>query len=220
VQSNSGADVAIDLRVQRRGGGRWGVAGLSILSTAGQIVREFQRSVDDLLDVAAQVGLFESPDTDVSELYVKIEQRTLGTEVMVPGVGLGFQGMQVVWVCVFATLGFLVLLRDRVQHVLSDDALAMGERWLLVDGQTGIEYALSILWMTILLGSPVILSSGLVFGVTAQIAADGAMSDLGTDILMSAGILLLLTGNGWLALNTTSRILELRRRRLALAAGE
>ena len=211
-------DVVTDVRVRRRGGGQWGVVGLEIPQDAATLNRIYTGNLDRLRDVGAQVGIFDSGDRDPSELYVDIEQRTLGTEVMVPGVGLGFRGMQVVWVCVIATFGFLVILRDRVQHVLSDEELAVSERWLVIDGKEGIEYVLSQLWLAALILAPTALSSGLIVGVTAQIAADGATSSLASDALRAAGVLILLAGNCWLALNTTSRILELRVKRLALAA--
>jgi hypothetical protein len=208
----------VDVRVRLRGGGQWGVAKLRTPEGAMGLKQSYDENLAALLDAAAQVGIFESQDADVAELYVKIEQLTLGTEVVVPGVGLGFQGMQVVWVCVVATFSFLVILRDCVQHVLTDDEIAVSERWLVLDGDKGLEYALSQLWLAALIIGPIALSSGLVLGITAQIAADGATSSLGPDILTTAAILVLLTGNGWVSLNTASRILELRDRRLALAS--
>lgn len=211
-------DGKVGIRVRRTSGGEWGVAGLTVVEDAGASERSLNRNIALLREVAAQIGIFESQDKDASELYVQIEQRTHGTEVMVPGVGLGFQGMQVVWVCVIATFGFLVILRDRVQHVLSDEGLAMSERWLVIDGQVGIEHVLSRLWLVALVVAPVALSSGLIVGVTTQIAADGATSNLAIDGLMAAGVLTLLVGNGWLALTATSQILELRVKRLELAS--
>ncbi len=94
----------------------------------------------------------------------------------------------------------------------------MSERWLVIDGQVGIEHVLSRLWLVALVVAPVALSSGLIVGVTTQIAADGATSNLAIDGLMAAGVLTLLVGNGWLALTATSQILELRVKRLELAS--
>jgi hypothetical protein len=193
-----------EVRIRRGGGGGWAVIQTSVGGSRS------------LKDIAARVGIFATQDADPSELYVQIEQRTLGIEVMVPGVGLGFRGMQVVWVSAIAIFGFLVILRDRVQHVLSDKDLAASERWLIIDGEVGIEYVLSQLWLVALVMAPIVLSSGLIAGVAAQKAAKGAMSKLSKDGLMAAGMLVILVGNGWLALNITSRILELRTRRREL----
>ena len=205
-----------DVRVRRPGGGEWSVAGVATIKDAAARESSLSRNLARLRDVSARIGIFDSGDNDLSDLYLQIEQRTLGTEVMVPGVGLGFQGMQVVWVSVIATFGFLVILRDRVQHVLSDEGLAVSERWLVIDGQVGIELVLSRLWLLALVLVPMALSSGLIVGVTTQIAADGATSSLFKDTVMAAGVLTLLTGNGWLALTAASQILELRVKRLEL----
>ncbi len=213
----SGDFYHVNVTVRRRGGGQWGVARLPVPQGTDEQKQQYDRSLEQLGQVAAQVGIFDSGNAGASKLYVDIEQRTLGTEVMVPGVGLGFHGMQVVWVCVIATFCFLVITRDRVQHVLSDENLAMSERWLVIDGRDGIEYVLSQLWLAGFILAPTVLSSGLILGVTAQTAVDGATSGLAGDALRMAGVLILLAGNGWLALNTASRILELRGRRLALA---
>ena len=207
-------------RVERPGGAEWSVAGVGSIVDAAQrqFVLEHNRSI--LHGVAARIGIFDAKDKDESNLYEQIEQSTLGAEVMVPGVGLGFRGMQVVWVSVIATFGFLVILRDRVQHVLSDEGLGVSERWLIIDGRAGIELALSRLWLLALVLMPMALSSGLVLGVTSQIAADGATSGLIKDTLMAAGVLILLTGNGWLALTAASQILELRERRFELVGSD
>jgi hypothetical protein len=205
------------VRIRSRGGGGWAVL-LSVLERSDEKwIQSYNENIESLGDVAARIGIFASEGTDPSQLYVQIEQRTLGIEVVVPGVGLGFRGMQVVWVCAIAIFGFLVILRDRIQHVLSDEGLAASERWLIIDGEVGIEYVLSQLWLIALAMTPIVLSSGLVAGVTTQIAANGAMSNLAMDGLMAAGVLIVLVGNGWLALNVSSRILELRARRRELA---
>jgi len=206
------------VRIRRRGGGGWAVLISSPDRDAEGWIQSYNENINSLEDIAARIGIFASGGTDPSELYVQIEQRTLGIEVVVPGVGLGFRGMQVVWVCVIAIFGFLVILRDRIQHVLSDEDLAASERWLIIDGEVGIEYVLSQLWLVALAMAPIALSSGLIAGVTTQIAANGAMSNLAMDGLMAAGVLILLVGNGWLALIITSRILELRARRRELAS--
>jgi hypothetical protein len=43
------------------------------------------------------------------------------------------------WVCTILSLGLMIVIRDRVQHVLRDPELAREERWLLVDAVEGLE---------------------------------------------------------------------------------
>ena len=207
-----GSTTTVRILVTSPDGGQWGVVGVdaSILNS--------QSAIDDnralLSNIAARQGNFESSEDNLTRLYSQIEQAILSTEVLVPGVGLGFRGMQVVWVSVIACFGFLVILRDRVQHVLTDKGLAMSERWLVIDAREGIERFISQLWLIALIVAPLALCSGLIMGITTQIAADGATSPLLGDIFAVIGVLFLLAGNAWLTLTSASRILELREKRL------
>lgn len=167
----------------------------------------------DLDEVAELLGIIVNQDQGYVILYQEITNKILGATVAVPGTGLGFQGTQVMWVCTILILGLLIVIRDRIQHVLRDPELARDERWLLVDGIDGIEKVVAQIWLLGLLLVPSVVSSGLILTLTIQTTANGAISgwfgDLFT-VFASLGLLLL---NVWLSLSTVSCVLNLRGRR-------
>lgn len=197
----------------RRSGGRWSA---SALTNAESLAKSFppQDGLNDLRDIAMQLGIVPASDSSYVNLYQQVENRILGATVNVPGTGMGFSGTLVVWASSIAALGLLIVLRNRVEHVLQDPNLALGQKWLIVDGHRGLELVLARGWLVALALLPFCLVAGLILAISSQLIADGANTGLVQDFGTGAAVLGLLVLNGWMALASVSKILELRRLRL------
>ena len=132
-------------------GSRWAVKPYTYKSSFFSAGRLVDVNLDE---IAGRLGIFAEPDQEYVVLYQEVSNKIIGATVSVPGTGLGFQGTQVMWVCTLLSLGLMIVIRDRVQHVLKDPELATEERWLLVDGVEGIEKVVAQIWRLVCLWFP------------------------------------------------------------------
>lgn len=182
-------------------------------------VSDTQRaSYDDLRTVALAFEIEDVPTTDTEfqneyvRIYRQIEAKA-GAGLDVPGTGLRFLGANAVWACALFVAALLVIMRDRIQHVLLDPDLARGERWLAVDGRTGLERVMALLEIGGLLFGPSTLVGGLFLVIASQIIADSANSSPAGDVFNGVLSLALFIVNAWLSISTVAHVLELRRLR-------
>jgi hypothetical protein len=79
-------------------------------------------------------------------LYLRIENELLQKEVAFPSSGFSFPVEQAVWLSTIVALLMLVMLHDRLGHVLDDGNLGRGEPWLVLDARDHIARGVAALW--------------------------------------------------------------------------
>jgi hypothetical protein len=79
-------------------------------------------------------------------LYLRIEKELLGKQVTFPSSGFSFPVDQAVWLSVVVAFLMLVMLHDRLGHVLEDTNLGGGEPWLVLDAKDRIAKGVAALW--------------------------------------------------------------------------
>jgi hypothetical protein len=79
-------------------------------------------------------------------LYLRIENELLGKEVAFPSSGFSFPVEQAVWLSSIVAFLMLLMLRDRLGHVLEDTNLGRGEPWLILDAKDQIAKGVAALW--------------------------------------------------------------------------
>jgi hypothetical protein len=79
-------------------------------------------------------------------LYLRIENELLRKEVAFPSSGFSFPVEQAVWLSNIVAFLMLVMLHDRLGHVLADTNLGRGEPWLILDAKDRIAKSVAALW--------------------------------------------------------------------------
>lgn len=79
-------------------------------------------------------------------LYLRIENELLRKEVAFPSSGFSFPVEQAVWLSNIVAFLMLVMLRDRLGHVLADTNLGRGEPWMILDANDRIAKGVAALW--------------------------------------------------------------------------
>lgn len=79
-------------------------------------------------------------------LYLRIENELLRKDVAFPSSGFSFPVEQAVWLSNIVAFLMLVMLHDRLGHVLADTNLGRGEPWLILDARDRIAKSVAALW--------------------------------------------------------------------------
>lgn len=105
-----------------------------------------RRHIDDMRILGLRSGLKPEKDEAFQELYLRLEGELLRKEVAFPNSGFSFRVEQSIWLSNLVVILLLVVLHDRIGHVLRGGNLGRGEPWLVLDAKDPIAKGVARLW--------------------------------------------------------------------------
>jgi hypothetical protein len=183
---------------------------VDIFSVPQKIKKTPPYALDELKDIAFELGLHVSDDSKFDTLFSDIERALTNQTVTVPGLETAFRDSTAPWVISALILILVTMIRNAVRRVLSDRNLAVEEPWMLLDGEEGIEKILSLSWLGTILLAPWIANVCLLIVFSSQTFATGIISSPTSFVLACCIAFVLELGGGWVSLTATSALIQLR----------
>jgi hypothetical protein len=149
-----------------------------------------------------------------------IYNRLINRVIQAPGLGLKFSSERAIWVAGLVTFMMLTLIRNRVRWVYHDDNLALGEPWLVLDGEAGLERFAALAWLALIILSPWIVWGSAIAVITDYTRVTGSLTSWTQDIISFLMLFVFMIISGWQAMWTAIMVIHLRHARSKLARSD
>ncbi|MBI1817256.1 MAG: hypothetical protein HYR72_19975 [Deltaproteobacteria bacterium] len=143
-------------------------------------------------------------------LYEGIEAEVTKKRVEVPTLGIEMESRLAMWIISGVAIGLLLLMRNQLRYVLRDRTLADEEPWLVLDGESGIEWCGSGAWLMGLLLSPWILHTLVVTVQASETVARGGSPSATQHIAICILLISTTLCGAWLSVTTVAKLYRLR----------